>query len=117
VGTIRINVIPGQAGSTLRAGTRRGVTLATEHLLGASRARVPIEEATLERSGKTSQEDTTRGVIGAVSYDTPYAARQHEELTYRHDPGRTAKYLEGPLLEEAATMAGLIAKAVEGRLR
>ena len=36
------------------------------------------------------------GKQGAVSYDTPYAIRQHEELGYRHAEGRIAKYLEIP---------------------
>lgn len=92
-----------------------GLQDALEHLLGASRARVPIEEATLERSGAT---DIDRAALrGVVSYDTPYAARQHEELTWRHDPGRTAKYLEGPAAEEADTMQALIAARIRRATR
>jgi len=101
------------ADARARAGAERGVALAVEHLLGASRQRVPIEEGTLERSGVAS----TDGLTGAVSYDTVYAVRQHEELTWQHDPGRTAKYLENPALEEQGTMLELIAAQVRRALR
>lgn len=95
-----------------RAGTR-GLGVATEHLLGASNRRVPIEEGTLERSGTASVEDSE----GAVSYDTVYAVRQHEELDWRHDEGRTAKYLESALNEEADTIRALIAGEIGKALR
>jgi hypothetical protein len=86
-----------------------------EHLLQVSRERVPIEEATLERSGVVSVDESS--MTSAVSYDTPYAVRQHEELSYRHDPGRTAKYLERPLREEKDTILAIIAAQVRRALR
>lgn len=92
------------------AGLRKG----TEHVLGASRAVVPLEEATLERSGVASVDAAE--LTGAVSYDTPYAARQHEELTWQHDQGRTAKYLERPMEEEAETVHALIAAEIRRSL-
>jgi hypothetical protein len=101
--------------AAIRAGAVRGVRLGAEHLLQVSRARVPIEEATLERSGVVSVDESS--VTAAVSYDTPYAIRQHEELGYRHDGGRTAKYLEGPLHEENGTITEIIAAQVRRALR
>lgn len=98
-----------------RAGAIRGLRIASEHVLTESRKRVPIEEATLERSGVATVDEAT--LTAAVSYDTPYAVRQHEELTYRHDAGRTAKYLEGPLTEQAATVAAIIAAQLRRSLR
>lgn len=98
-----------------RQGAARGLRLAAEHVLGASRRRVPIDEATLERSGVATVDESA--LTAAVSYDTPYAVRQHEELTYRHAPGRTAKYLEGPLVEEADTVGEIIAAQVRRALR
>lgn len=89
-------------------GAERGIVLGTEHVLGVSREHVPHEEATLERSGKASQE----GLRGAVSYDTPYAVVQHEDLTLAHDPGRTAKYLENAFNSERTTVAKIVATAV-----
>ena len=76
------------------AATYKGLLLSAEALLGASDALVPIEEGTLSRSG-VARADRSRLTAG-VGYDTVYAARQHEELTWRHAPGRTAKYLETP---------------------
>ncbi|MGI5252775.1 hypothetical protein [Actinacidiphila glaucinigra] len=101
----------------LRAAEVRGVQLATEHVLERSRDRVPIEEGTLERSGVASVDDEGDQVTGAVSYDQPYAVRQHEDMTLRHDQGRTAKYLEGPLLEEADQIQALIAAQIRRALR
>ncbi|ARX85629.1 hypothetical protein SMD44_05093 [Streptomyces alboflavus] len=98
-----------------RQGAARGLRLAAEHVLEVSRRRVPIEEATLERSGTATVDEST--LTAAVSYDTPYAVRQHEEMTYRHDAGRTAKYLEAPMTEEAGTVAEIIAAQVRRSLR
>ncbi|MGI5350211.1 hypothetical protein ACQEU8_36570 [Streptomyces sp. CA-250714] len=98
-----------------RAGALRGLRLGAEHVLTVSRARVPIEEATLERSGVATVDE--QQLTAAVSYDTVYAVRQHEELTWRHDAGRTAKYLEGPLTEEAAAVAQIIAAQLRRSLR
>lgn len=97
------------------AGAARGVRLAVEHLLQVSRARVPIEEGTLERSGTATVDE--QALTGAVAYDTPYAVRQHEDMTLRHDAGRGPKYLEQPLNEEAATMQQIIAAQVRRALR
>jgi hypothetical protein len=98
-----------------RAGAVRGLATAGEHLLGESRREVPIEEGTLERSGRSDVDE--RGLAVAVSYDTPYARRQHEDLTFRHDSGRKAKYLEDPLNREGDTMLALVAAEIRRELR
>lgn len=88
-----------------------GTVLAGEFLLGESNAIVPHEEGDLERSGEVTSDESTGTV--AVSYDRPYAVRQHEELTWRHDEGRQAKYLETPMHDEQVqqTMLAIIAEA------
>ncbi|MDP9799347.1 hypothetical protein J2S43_007859 [Catenuloplanes nepalensis] len=86
-----------------------GLRLAAEHLLQVSSSRAPLEEGDLERSGDIDTDEVEIAV--SVYFDRPYAVRQHEELTWRHDAGRTAKYLEDPMNEEAETMAAIIAKA------
>lgn len=101
-----------QAHAAARRGGERGLVLATEHLLGVSDEHVPIEEGTLERSGKASVD----GLEGAVSYDTVYAVYQHERLDLRHDPGRTAKYLENAMNSEASTVRTLIANAIRAEM-
>ncbi|MFH8403738.1 hypothetical protein ACH4FX_03045 [Streptomyces sp. NPDC018019] len=99
----------------LRQAAARGALLGAEHVLQLSRQLVPIEEGTLERSGATSV-DARRGTA-AVSYDTPYARRVHEDMTARHDPGRTAKYLERVLPGSTDTVQALIAAQVRRALR
>ena len=85
----------------------RAALLAGEHVLTESRRLVPIEEGTLERSGQVDTERQGSASVAAISYNTPYAVRQHEEMDFRHDEGRQAKYLEQPLEGEAATVRAI----------
>ncbi len=89
----------------------RGLLLAGQHLGSESQALVPIEEHTLEESMSVTGDRVAMEVV--VSYDTPYAARQHEETGWRHDSGRQAKYLEQPMHTEQSAMLHIIARAVE----
>jgi hypothetical protein len=98
-----------EAKSRMRKGTRKGLRAAGEWLLGEATAIVPIEEGTLSRSGAVTVTSDANAV--AVSFDTVYAARQHEELTWRHKPGRQAKYLEEPFNTGGDTMLEIVATA------
>lgn len=60
--------------------------------LAAAQQVVPIEEATLSRSGFT--EVDRKNLTAQVAFDTPYAVVQHEDVTLRHDAGRKDHYLE-----------------------
>lgn len=113
--SFRVEFRPGGAEALARvhSAAERGVRMAVEHWLGESRKEVPIEEGTLERSGRA----TTEGLKGAVSYDTPYAVYQHERMDLQHDSGRKAKYLEDPGNREAGTMAEIIAAQVRRATR
>jgi hypothetical protein len=91
----------------LAGASMNGLVQGAEHVLTVSNARVPHEEGPLELSGAVSQDDDLGEV--AISYDTPYAAEQHENLTYRHDEGREAKYLENAANEERATVLAIVA--------
>jgi hypothetical protein len=101
--------------AALRGASMEGLELAAEHLLAASSVLVPLEEGDLDRSGEVSTDADEQAA--AVSYDRPYAARQHEELTWRHDEGREAKYLEKPMDEERDTMLELLALPLRETLR
>jgi hypothetical protein len=89
--------------------TMDGLELAGEHLLQVSSSRAPHEEGELERSGDTDKDEDELAV--SVFFDEPYAVAQHEELTWRHDEGREAKYLENAMNEERDTMLAIIAEA------
>jgi hypothetical protein len=97
-------------GAALGRAVQRGLHEAAEHVLTVSNQRVPHEEGNLERSGATSQD----GYTAAISYDTPYAVRQHEDLSLRHDEadGRRAKYLESALNDERGKVRDIIAQQV-----
>lgn len=90
-------------------GLQRGL----EHILGQARRRVPLDEGTLERTGRVVRDDLT----GGVTFDTVYAVRQHEELTWKHLPGRTAKYLEIPMNSEREVVLRLMQVSLRRWLR
>lgn len=102
-----------RAKDAAQAGARRGLARLGEHVLEQAKRIVPIEEHTLEDSGTVSVDPTELRV--AVSFDTPYAVRQHEELDWKHDEDRQAKYLETPL--EAAESSGLAKRLIAEEIR
>lgn len=85
-----------------------GLALAAEHLLTAAQAQVPVDEGTLRASGAVSVDVDT----ATVSFDTPYAVRQHEEIGYHHPKGGKPKYLEDPFHDEADMLKKIIATQV-----
>jgi hypothetical protein len=98
--------------------TRDGLFDGLELVLNMSNRHVPHEEGHLERSGNVSVETTATGQIrGVVSYNTPYAVRQHEDMTYRHDAGRNAKFLENAFNSERRTVATLIRDRIAAQMR
>lgn len=84
---------------------------AAEHVLAESNKMVPLEEGTLQRSG-VADTDTDKRLTASVSYNTPYAARQHEELSYQHDAGRRAKFLELALVNSQQEVLKIIADEI-----
>ena len=98
----------------LSGALEKGLVLGAEHVLGESNKRVPHEEGTLENSGSVSYEGGK--LRAAISYDTPYAAVQHEDMTLKHDEGREAKYLENALNAEKDTVGEIIAQVTRGEL-
>nr|WP_202549813.1 minor capsid protein [Streptomyces sp. SID8352] len=99
----------------LRAAAARGLLLGVEHVLTESQALVPIDEGALQNTGTAAVDEGT--LTGAVSYDGPYAVRQHEELTWQHAPGRQAKYLEQPLNASRSQVRALLAAQLRRALR
>lgn len=99
----------------LRQAAARGLLLGAEHVLGVSNDRVPLDESALQRSGTASVDEAS--LTAMVSYDTPYAVRQHEEMDFEHAPGREAKYLENSLNAERDVVLALIAAEMRRALR
>lgn len=99
----------------IEEGALRGLKMAAEHLLKEARDLVPIDTAALERSGMAVVD--VDKMEATVLFDTPYAVRQHEDMTYRHAPGRQAKYLEQPMITERDTMRKIIQKQIAKELQ
>ncbi|MBM7767358.1 minor capsid protein [Glutamicibacter nicotianae] len=96
----------------LRNASGRGLGLAAEHVLGESNKIIPHEEGTLQNTGATSVD--TKNLRAAVSYNTPYAVVQHEDLSLRHDEGRQAKFLETALASEKDAVREIVRRTIAG---
>lgn len=59
-------------------------------------------------NGTIPPEPESGTIIGEISYNTKYAANQHEHTEYYHENGQ-AKYLESVLVEEKDRILKLIA--------
>jgi hypothetical protein len=72
-----------------------------QEVMTASKAIVPVDTGALKGSGYVSEPKISGAQvtveIGYGGPSTPYAIRQHEDLSLRHPGGGQAKFLEGPL--------------------
>lgn len=80
--------------SDIEAATPQALAAGMEVLRAAAVAGTPVETGRLAGSASV----TIDGDDATITYDGPYARRQHEELTWRHETGR-AKYLELAFIE------------------
>lgn len=99
-----------QAIVALDEGAAEAVEETAEDLSRESGAEVPYDQGDLDRSRKVSTGKEGGAAVAHVSYDTVYAARQHEEHDWRHDPGRKSDYLGGPHRSGASRRQQHIAK-------
>lgn len=77
----------------------------------------PIETGRLRESMRVDTgPDDQDGYEATVSANTPYAARQHEELDYKHPNGGHAKYLEIPIKRALPDLEPHISKRVREAL-
>lgn len=77
---------------------------------------VEIDNTTIAKGKKEggltiTGEPPENGTVGTVSYNTPYAANQHEHTEYDHKNGQ-AKYLESVLTGEKDEILKLIAGGI-----
>lgn len=95
-----------------RAAAEQFLRVYADRVLGEAQRIVPLEEGTLAGSGDVIIDEHHNGVDATIIFTTPYAARQHEELDYRHREGRQAKYLEEPAKRLAPKFPTGLAAAV-----
>ena len=104
-----------QVSAREKIGAERGLRKWAEHVLEGATKEVPVAPSggTLQDSGVTDV-DPAR-MEATVSYGTPYAVVQHENLTYHHSkPGAKAKYLEDPLNASRAEGLKILAENIRG---
>lgn len=82
---------------------------------GEANKTIPIEEGTLQRSGGIAVDEAAGEA--AAYWDSPYAVRQHEDTSLRHDPGRRAKWAELTLREQNRAIMSLLADGIRKSLR
>ena len=97
--------------AAVKQAEQRGVRLAAEHLRTTAVQQTPLETGTLRNSAQV----TADGIKAAVSYNTKYAVKQHEELGYAHKDGQ-AKYLESATVSERSKMLDIIGQQIRGAL-
>lgn len=87
---------------------------ASAHFLrGEAIKKTPVETGILRGTAKVSDNDDDEA---AVSYNTPYAARQHEELGYAHLSGGQAKFLESAALDNQKELQQIAAEQIRKSL-
>lgn len=75
----------------------------------------PVDTGTLRRSGTVT--DAKREGTVYVSFNTPYARRQHEDLTFNHPRGGKAKYLEDPFNRSKKKIMRLVSLRMKKALK
>lgn len=96
----------------VEAAIERGIFMACEALKANALDRTPFAEGDLRQSAMASAE----GTRGVVSYNTPYAVRQHEDVTLNHPNGGEAKFLEKAVNDFCAEFVDIVKAAVGGAL-
>lgn len=99
-----------EVSAKLRAAAADGLLEAAEELRKDSQAEAPVQEGTMILSAEASVD--RRALKAAVSYDTPYAPKQHEDRSLQHRNGRKAKFLEDPAERNAGRYLGHVSDRI-----
>lgn len=98
----------------VRAAVAQSVIEITEDLKNQSVQLAPVLIGALRASART--EYSKDGMTGIVSFNTFYAATQHEHTSYAHPQGGQAKFLETPLVRNRAVYEQKMAAAIKSVL-
>ncbi|MBR6982132.1 MAG: hypothetical protein IKH75_01140 [Ruminococcus sp.] len=93
--SIRIELDRELIKAAVAKGGKKATWSALDYLASVSKQQVPLDTGALMNSCVVDVNDD--GSEGTVSYDTPYAVEQHENMQYHHQRDRKAKYLEDPV--------------------
>ena len=103
----------------IRKGTAQGLYASGVAIMGKAQEIVPLDLGPLRASGTVLPPEISGNTIsvtlGFGGAAEAYAWRQHEDLTYKHAPGRQAKYLEQPMMAEEPNIMGRVVEAIQGQ--
>jgi hypothetical protein len=114
--SVSLNMNTREAEQAAQEGGVRGLNMAADRLVALSVPLTPIDLGDL-RQGTSATYATTETLESKVSNDMEYAARQHEELTWRHPEGGQAKFLEAPARDNADELMELVRAQIRRSLR
>jgi len=114
--TVQVKWHGAKAKRDTQKGAERGLYLWAEHVLEEANRIVPLQEGTLQNTG-VAHKPKGGTLQAAVSFDTPYAVRQHEEMDWQHPGGRQAKYLESPLNASKDTGMDIVRREIKQELK
>lgn len=133
VGMDRLLRILNRGGQASVDATRRALYEEANLIFNKSVRLVPFHYGTLAGSGRVHEPVVQgRDVMVEISYGGAAASRnpkiagdvyvgyaevQHENMTFKHAPGRQAKYLEQPVREAQPDLGNKIAKRVDAILK
>lgn len=86
----------------------------SEFLLTKANETIPFEEGILKDSGDVDVDGAK--LAATVFYNTPYAARQHEEVSWKHMSGRRPKWLQMTFQEQHSAVKDIMADALRKKL-
>ena len=106
----------GKIAAQIEAAQNRAAAVAAERLRAEAVARAPVDNGILRGSAAVTQTSFADAGTAAVSFDTVYAARQHEELGWAHPNGGQAKYLESALNDLSGELQQIAAAEIRRAL-
>lgn len=94
----------------------RVVKDAATEILAESKRQVPRRDSILIRTATKRVAVEGNRVAIEISYNTPYAAIQHEDLSFSHPHGK-AKYLEDPIKAHTPKLKAALEAAYREAIR
>lgn len=88
----RLTSHAGELTALVRDAAANAVADVAEDALTEANDRVPVDEGDLRRSGEATP--FPEQLAAAITYDTPYAVKQHEDPTIRHPRQGEHHFLE-----------------------
>jgi hypothetical protein len=110
-----------RAGDKALPSLKQAMAEETQIMFRDSQRLVPVDTGTLRRSGiletPVERNNNIEVIIGYGGAASAYALKQHEDLSYRHKEGQTAKYLENPVRERVPSFQNNIRSRIERILK